>query len=130
MQKKKRILIVDDEVEFRETLAKMFKRRDIDADMADGCQMALEKLQASEFDVVIMDVSMPPGLDGIQCLARVKEQWPETEVIILTGHASVSSGILGMQGGAFDYCLKPIDFAELLEKIELAWEKVQITRGR
>jgi DNA-binding NtrC family response regulator len=129
MKKKSRVLIVDDEVDFRETLAKMFKRRDIDTDMADGCHMALEKLKAGEFDVVIMDVSMPPGLDGIQCLAKVKEQWPTTEVIILTGHASVSSGIQGMKGGAFDYCLKPIDFEELLEKIELAWEKVQITRG-
>jgi len=129
MQKKNRVLIVDDEADFSETLAKMFKRRDIEAVTADCCQMALEKLKAGEFDVIIMDVSMPPGLDGIKCLAKVKEQWPETEVIILTGHASVSSGIQGMKGGAFDYCLKPIDFEELLEKIELAWEKVQITRG-
>jgi len=130
MQKKNRVLIVDDEADFSETLAKMFKRRDIDAVTADCCRMALEKLKDGEFDVVIMDVSMPPGLDGIQCLAQVKELWPTTEVIILTGHASVSSGIQGMQGGAFDYCLKPIDFGELLEKIELACEKVRITRGR
>lgn len=130
MQKKKKVLIVDDEADFSETLAKMFKRRDIDAVTADCCRMALERLMAGEFDVIIMDVSMPPGLDGIQCLAKVKEQWPNTEVIILTGHASVASGIEGMKGGAFDYCLKPIDFEELLEKIELACEKVQITRGR
>ena len=130
MQEKNRILIVDDEEDFSESLARMFKRRDFDAVTADCCQMALEKLKEGEFDVIIMDVSMPPGLDGIKCLAKVKEQWPTTEVIILTGHASVVSGIQGMQGGAFDYCLKPIDFSELLEKIILACEKVQITRGR
>ncbi len=129
MQKKNRVLIVDDEVDFREVLAERFIGRNIDAVTADGYQMALEKLKEGEFDVVIMDLSMP-GPDGIQCLARVKEQWPATEVIILTGHASVASGIQGMQGGAFDYCLKPIDFSELLEKIALACEKGQITRGR
>lgn len=129
MQITSRVLIVDDEAEFSETLAKIFKRREIDVDTANGCLMAIEKLKTSEFDVIIMDVSMP-GIDGIQCLGMVKQQWPETEVIILTGHASVTSGIQGMQGGAFDYCLKPIDFGELLEKIELACEKVQINRGR
>jgi len=73
MEKKYRVLIVDDEADFRETMAKRFKRRNIEAVTADGCEMALEKLKASEFDVIIMDVSMPPGLDGIQCLAKVKE---------------------------------------------------------
>lgn len=129
MQKKTRVLIVDDEVDFSEVLAERFVGRNIDAETADGCQMALEKLTGGEFDVIIMDLSMP-GLDGIQCLAKVKKQWPAAEVIILTGHASVATGIEGMKGGAFDYCLKPIDFEELLEKVELAWQKVQITRGR
>ncbi len=129
MEKKYRVLIVDDEADFSETMAKRFERRNIEAVTAGGCEMALEKLKTSEFDVVIMDVSMPPGLDGIQCLAKVKEFWPKTEVIILTGHASVSSGLEGMKGGAFDYCLKPIDVEELFEKVALAWEKVQITRS-
>jgi len=129
MQKKTRVLIVEDETDFSEVLAERCVGRNIDAETADGCQMAMEKLTGGEFDVIIMDLSMP-GLDGIQCLAKVKEQWPATEVIILTGHASVVTGIEGMKGGAFDYCLKPIDFEELLEKIELACEKAQITRGR
>jgi len=129
MQTNNRVLIVDDEMEFSETLTKMFRRRNIDVDSAESCRQAIEKILVNEFDVVIMDVSMP-GIDGIQCLGKVKQQWPETEVIILTGHASIDSGIQGMKGGAFDYCLKPIDIKELLEKIELAFEKVQITRAK
>jgi DNA-binding NtrC family response regulator len=129
MQKKTRVLIVDDEVDFSEVLAERLVGRNIEAVTADGCLMALEKLKAGEIDVIIMDISMP-GIDGIECLARVKGQWPATEIIILTGHASVATGIEGMKGGAFDYCLKPIDFEELLEKIELACEKGQISRGR
>lgn len=122
------VLIVDDEAEFSQTLAKMFTRRHIDVDTADSCEMALAKLKEREFKVVIMDVSMP-GINGIQCLGMVKKQWPVIEVIILTGHASVSTGIEGMKCGAFDYCLKPIDLEELLEKIELAAEKVGLNRS-
>ena len=125
MQSSDKILIVDDEEDFRETMAKMLRHRNIQTETADGCEEALAKFAVKPFEVVIMDVSMP-GLDGIQCLGLIKEKWPSTEVIILTGHASVASGIEGMKKGAFDYCLKPIDSGELIEKIELASEKVQI----
>ena len=125
MQSSDKILIVDDEEDFRETMAKMLRHRNIQTETADGCEEALAKFAVKSFEVVIMDVSMP-GLDGIQCLGLIKEKWPSTEVIILTGHASVASGIEGMKKGAFDYCLKPIDTGELIEKIELACEKVKI----
>jgi len=121
------ILIVDDETDFTETMAKIFSRRGIATDTANSCSEALAKMAADPFAVIIMDVSMP-GVDGIQCLMKIKQQWPLSEVIILTGHACVNSGIEGMKGGAFDYCLKPIDSNELLEKIELACEKVRISR--
>lgn len=127
MQQKYSVLIVDDEPDFSETLAKMFSRRNISVDTADSCEMAMAKLEKMEFEVVIMDVSMP-GINGIQCLGMVKERWPAAEVIILTGHASVSTGIEGMKCGAFDYCLKPIDLDELLEKMELAAEKAGLNR--
>ncbi len=124
-----RILIVDDETDFTETMAKIFSRRGIAVDTANSCSEAMAKMAADPFAVVIMDVSMPE-IDGIQCLMKIKGQWPFTEVIILTGHASVNSGIEGMRGGAFDYCLKPIDSNELLEKIELACEKVRVSRDQ
>ena len=64
----------------------------------------------------------------IECLRQVKQGWPEAEVILLTGHASVQSGIEGMESGAFDYCLKPIDVPDLLDKVELAAQKALINQ--
>ena len=90
---------------------------------------ALDRLGEDSFDVIIMDVSMP-GLDGLECMAEMKKIQPELEVIILTGHASLNVGISGMKKGAFDYCLKPVDFDELLEKIILAREKVAAGSSR
>lgn len=122
MDEKSKIMLVDDELNFREIMAKFFQRRKIDFATAGGCLEALDILGQGNFDVVVMDVSMP-GLDGIECMAEMKKVQPELEVIILTGHASLNVGISGMKKGAFDYCLKPVDFDELLEKIVLAKEK-------
>jgi DNA-binding NtrC family response regulator len=122
MVEKSKLLLVDDEADFREIMAKYFLRRKIEIEMAGGCMEALDWIGRDSFDVVIMDVSMP-GLDGIDCMAEIKKIQPNMEVIILTGHASINAGLIGMKKGAFDYCLKPIDFDELLEKIILAREK-------
>ena len=122
MVEKSKLLLVDDEADFREIMAKFFSRRKIDVEMAGGCMEALDWLGRDSFDVVIMDISMP-GLDGIDCMAEMKKIQPDLEIIILTGHASINAGLIGMKKGAFDYCLKPIDFDELLEKIILAREK-------
>lgn len=122
-------MLVDDELDFREIMAKFFQRRKIDFETAGGCLEALDILGQDIFDVVVMDVSMP-GLDGIACMAEMKKVQPDLEVIILTGHASLNLGINGMEKGAFDYCLKPVDFDELLEKIVLAKEKAAIKYNR
>lgn len=129
MDKIKKVMVVDDELNFREIMAKFFQRRKIDFETAEGCLAALDLLRQNSFDVVVMDVSMP-GLDGIECMAEMKKVQPELEVIILTGHASLDVGISGMKKGAFDYCLKPVDFDELLEKIFLAREKASGMDGR
>jgi len=121
------LLLVDDEPDFKEIILKRLTRMGVQLSLADCCAAALETLESQPIDVIIMDVSMP-GLDGIQCLKKVKERWPLVEVIILTGHASVKSGIEGMQSGAFDYCLKPIDVLELLEKVELAAQKALVNK--
>ncbi|MBP7518295.1 MAG: response regulator [Desulfobulbus sp.] len=122
-----RLLLVDDEPDFKEVMLKHLSRRGIRLSVAECCLDALDELDTAPADVVIMDMHMP-GENGIQCLRKVKERWPLTEVIILTGHASVQSGIEGMQSGAFDYCIKPIDVRELLEKVELAAQKALINR--
>ena len=122
-----RLLLVDDEPDFKEVMLKHLSRRGIRLSVAECCLDALDELDTAPADVVIMDMHMP-GENGIQCLRKVKERWPLTEVIILTGHASVQSGIEGMQSGAFDYCIKPIAVRELLEKVELAAQKALINR--
>ena len=122
-----RLLLVDDEPDFKEVMLKHLSRKGIRLSVAECCLDALDLLDTTPADVIIMDMNMP-GMDGIQCLRQVKERWPLTEVIILTGHASVQSGMEGMQSGAFDYCIKPIDVRELLEKVELAAQKALINR--
>jgi DNA-binding NtrC family response regulator len=128
MQVNSKLLLVDDEADFRDIMAKYFTRRKIDFEMAGGCMEALDWLGRENFDVIIMDVSMP-GLDGLECMAEMKKVKPDLEVIVLTGHASLNAGLTGMKRGAFDYCLKPVDFDELLEKIILAREKAS-AKGR
>lgn len=127
MDKENKIMLVDDEQNFLEIMARFFTRRKIGFVTAGDCMDALDKLGEKSFDVVVMDVSMP-GLNGLECMAEMKKVQPRLEIIILTGHASLNVGISGMKQGAFDYCLKPVDFDELLEKIILAREKVS-SRG-
>jgi DNA-binding NtrC family response regulator len=121
------LLLVDDEPDFTAVMYKYLSRNGIEISVANNCREALDTMTSRPVDVVIMDMNMPE-MDGIQCLRTLKERWPQIEVIILTGHASVQSGIAGMQSGAFDYCLKPIDMRELLEKIELAAQKALINK--
>jgi two-component system, OmpR family, response regulator len=117
-----RVLIVDDEDDFRETIIKRLKNRKLQADGAESGQKALDLLKTQDFDVVILDVKMP-GMDGIETLKEIKIRKPQTEVIMLTGHASVESGIQGMQLGAFDYVMKPVPLDELLDKMRQAYER-------
>jgi DNA-binding NtrC family response regulator len=121
------LLLVDDEPEFKELMQRHLGLAGIRLSVSECCSDGLEILAHEQVDVVIMDMNMP-GMDGIQCLRKVKERWPMIEVIILTGHASVKSGIEGMESGAFDYCIKPIDVHELIEKVELAAQKALINR--
>jgi two-component system, OmpR family, response regulator len=117
-----RVLIVDDELDLLETLVKRLKRRAIDATGIDSGIKALELLEREHFDVVILDVRMP-GMDGIETLKEMKKKRPLMEVIMLTGHGSVESGVQGMQYGAFDYVMKPANIDELIEKIQEAYHR-------
>jgi len=120
------VLVVDDEEDFIETLVNRLKKRTIDAVGALSGEDALELLGNREFDVVILDIKMPGGMDGIETLKEIKKIQPLSEVILLTGHASVESSIEGMRCGAFDYVLKPIKLEELFPKIAQAFEKKDV----
>lgn len=114
---KYKILLVDDEVDFVAPLRKRLTKRDFTVEEAHSGEEALNVLAGFEADVVLLDVKMP-GMDGISALHQVKQKWPLTEVIMLTGHASMEAAIRGMELGAFDYLMKPVDFAELCNKLE------------
>jgi two-component system OmpR family response regulator len=117
-----RILIVDDENDFREAIIKRLRARKIEIEGADSGPKALEMLDNQDFDVVVLDVKMP-GMDGIETLREIKHRKPLVEVIMLTGHASVESGIQGMQLGAFDYVMKPVALDDLMDKLRQAHER-------
>ncbi len=117
-----RVLIVDDEDDFRETIVKRLNARKILAEGAASGIKALEVLKDKDFDVIVLDVKMPE-MDGIETLRHIKKMKPEIEVIMLTGHASVEFGLKGMQLGAFDYVMKPAPLNELLDTISQAYNK-------
>ena len=117
-----RVLVVDDEDDFRETFIERLQMRELNVTGAESGEKALEILDNFLFDVVILDVKMP-GMDGVETLKEMKKKRPLMEVIMLTGHSTVESAIDGLKLGAFDYIMKPADFDELLEKMTLAYEK-------
>jgi len=117
------ILIVDDEVDFLETLVKRLQKRNIDTIGVTSGEKALETLEERLFDVIILDIKMPGGMDGIETLREIKRKQPLAEVLLLTGHGSVETSIEGMKLGAFDYLLKPIKLEDLLIKLGAAFEQ-------
>jgi len=116
------VLLVDDEAEFVKTLTKRMQKRNIKASGVMSGEEALGFLEQHPTDVVVLDVKMP-GMDGIRALREIKERYPLTEVIMLTGHANVEVAIQGMELGAFDYLMKPMAIDTLLYKIQDAHKK-------
>jgi len=117
-----KVLFVDDEIDFLETLKKRMKKRGMDVSGSGSGEEALQLLDDKQVDVVVLDVKMP-GMDGIEVLREIKKRYPLIEVIMLTGHASVEVAIEGMELGAFDYLMKPMDIDELLYKLQDAYKK-------
>ncbi|HSW50133.1 MAG TPA: response regulator [Bryobacteraceae bacterium] len=124
-----RVLFVDDEADFRDTLVKRMQKRRVDATGVGSGEEALGWLAENTADVVVLDVRMS-GMDGIQTLRAIKQSRPLVEVIMLTGHASLEIAREGMQLGAFDYLMKPVDLDELLYKIEDAHKKASIQQHK
>jgi DNA-binding NtrC family response regulator len=111
------VLLVDDEREFLETLVKRIQKRNVSATGVTSGEEALAFLEKNPVDVVVLDVRMP-GMDGIETLRALKRQYPLTEVVMLTGHASLEVAIEGMELGAFDYLMKPVEIDDLLYKLQ------------
>jgi signal transduction histidine kinase len=117
------LLLVDDESDFRNTLAKRFLKRGLHSRQAPDGETCLAMLDKQPVDVVVMDVMMP-GISGIDALFKIKKHYHETEVILLTGNANTQDGVDGIKSGAFDYLTKPVEFEHLLGKIVQAYDKI------
>ena len=118
-----RLLLVDDEIDFRQTLASRLQKRGLHPEQAGDGEECLSILEQKPMDVVVLDVKMP-GISGIEVLDAIKKNYPKTEVILLTGHASTRDGVDGIKSGAFDYLTKPIELEHLVGKIKQASEKI------
>ena len=118
-----KVLLVDDELEFLEPLSTRLSRRGCSCTIALGGEEALRALAGAAFDCAVVDVKMP-GMDGLELLRRMRRAYPAVAVVLLTGHASVELGVQGMELGAFDYLLKPLDLDELLDVVRRAAQRV------
>ncbi len=116
------ILLVDDEAEFVESLAERLRLRGFNTDIAPDGARALELIRTQQFHGVVLDVMMP-GMDGLETLKEIKKIDGSVEVILLTGHARSQSALEGIQAGAFDYLMKPVDIDELSFRLQDACEK-------
>ena len=119
-----KLLLVDDERQFVQTLSERLRLREIGSVIAYDGESALTMIKEEEPDVMILDLKMP-GIDGIEVLKRVKQTNPRIEVIILTGHGSEADKEMCMQLGAFAYLQKPVDVNVLSETIKRANEKIK-----
>lgn len=128
MEKKIRVLLVDDEEQFVVNLTRILKIRGIEVvGVFNGYEAVHTIKYGGGFDVVVLDVKMP-GMDGITTLGEIKKWAPDTEVIMLTGHATLTSGTEAIRKGAYDYLMKPCDIEDLIEKIQEAHEAESIRR--
>ncbi len=121
-----KVLLVDDEREFVQTLSERLQIRDMGSAIAFDGQSALDMVQKDEPEVMIIDLKMP-GIDGIEVLRKVKKTQPEIEVIVLTGHGSEQDRKTCLDLGAFAYMQKPVDIALLSETLKKAHEKIRST---
>ncbi|MBT8378210.1 MAG: response regulator [Ignavibacteria bacterium] len=116
-----KILLVDDEKEFVETLSERIKMREHDSVVALDGEQALKKLEDEIPDVVVLDLKMP-GIDGMEVLKRIRKAYPKVQVIMLTGHGSEKDEEEARKLGAFEYLEKPVEIDKLMMKIKKAYK--------
>ncbi|WP_027370277.1 response regulator [Desulfovermiculus halophilus] len=114
-----KVLLVDDEQEFTGALAERLELRDYSVQTVDNGEDGLLAVENNPPHIVVLDLKMP-GLSGLEVLKRIKSQHPDLPVLLLTGYGSTEEGIKGMQLGAMDYMMKPLNIDELIGKLQEA----------
>jgi len=122
VERRARILIADDEAIARENLEHVLRREGYETVSVDGGEPAIAELEKGEFDLVMTDLRMQ-NVDGLQVLERTKELYPATEVIMITGYATVATAVEAMQKGAYHYLPKPYKIEEARVLVRKALEK-------
>ena len=120
-ENKIKLLMVDDEIKFLESISKRLALKNFDVTAAATGREAIESAEKGLFDVAVVDFQMP-GMDGVQVLNALKERHKYIEIIMLTGHATVDSAVEATKLGAFKYLEKPYAFEKLVEVIKEAYE--------
>ncbi|MDX1947930.1 MAG: sigma-54 dependent transcriptional regulator [Pirellulaceae bacterium] len=121
------LLVVDDDAELRETLVRRFELSGFAVRGAASSEEALDLAQRRHFDVAVLDM-MLPGISGLELLKKLKELYPESEVILLTGQGTIETAVEAMQSGAFHYLTKPFPLRDLETQIEKAFERGQLRK--
>jgi len=129
MTVKARILVVDDEERFRQSLCRLLRAEGFTAEPAESGLDALNKLATGEFDVVLLDMKMH-GMSGAETFNEIQLQGFDVETVCLTGHTSISDAMKLLHNGVFDYLLKPASMPEILETVQRAMERKLLRHGR
>jgi DNA-binding response OmpR family regulator len=116
------VLLVDDEQEFASTLAERLSMRGLRVRVANEGAEALRQIEEEMPEIVILDLMMP-GMNGFAVLNRIKADYPDVRVLVLSGMGSTEDGIEGMRLGAFDYLMKPLNIDALIQKLKEAMKK-------
>jgi DNA-binding NtrC family response regulator len=123
-KEKMKVLLVDDEKEFVESLSERLELRNLEADIAHDGEQALEAIKKGKHDFMVLDLRMP-GIDGIEVLRRVKKSNPDVQVVVLTGHGTDKDEEQAKKLGAFAYLKKPADIDQLVGTLQKAWGRLK-----
>ncbi|NQV25275.1 MAG: sigma-54-dependent Fis family transcriptional regulator, partial [Rhodopirellula sp.] len=121
------LLLVEDDDEFRETCALWMSRKGHTVTEASNAHDGLFQFSQKQFDVAVVDLNMP-GMSGLELLERIRSDNVETEIIMLTGQATVDTAVQAMKFGANDYLSKPFPLPELEKRCQLAWNRSQLKK--
>jgi DNA-binding NtrC family response regulator len=117
-----KVLLVDDEEKFVEVLSQRMQTRGLKVETSMSGEDAVKHAKDKDLDAIVLDLQMP-GMSGLEALKKIKQENPDLQIIILTGHGTVQAGIEAMKEGAMDFIEKPVDLSVLLEKIKEAKQK-------
>ncbi|MBI5369246.1 MAG: sigma-54-dependent Fis family transcriptional regulator [Planctomycetes bacterium] len=123
-----RILVIDDEPAIRESLRTLLAYEKYEVSLAENAHAGLAALGREEVQAALLDIKMPGGMDGMECLLKIREGWPEVPVIMISAHGTVATAVEATHKGAFDFIEKPLDRDRLLLALRNALSQGTLSR--